>query len=33
MSDVFLDAGYVIALSDRKDLHHQEARELDEQGA
>jgi predicted nucleic acid-binding protein len=31
MSDVFLDTGYVIALSDRKDSHHQEARELAEQ--
>ena len=30
MSDVFLDTGYVIALSDRKDPHHQ-ARELAEQ--
>ena len=30
MSDVFLDTGYVIALSDRKDSHHQ-ARELAEQ--
>ena len=31
MSDVFLDTGYVIALSDRKDSHHQEACELAEQ--
>lgn len=31
MTDVFLDTGYVIALSDRRDRYHQRAREYAEQ--
>ena len=31
MTEVFLDTGYVIALSSRKDDHHQRARELAQQ--
>jgi len=31
MTDVFLDTGYVIALSNRKDPYHEEARERAEQ--
>jgi hypothetical protein len=31
MTDVFLDTGFVVALSDRTDRHHQEAREHAEQ--
>lgn len=31
MTEVFLDTGYVIALSDRKDPHHRKARKLAEQ--
>lgn len=31
MTDVFLDTGFVIALSDSRDRHHREARERAEQ--